>query len=76
MTDLLKKAFDAISALPPERQNAMAKMILAEIEDEERWDKAFAASQDKLAAMAEEAVAEQRRNLKTDREKGIVVKTA
>jgi hypothetical protein len=36
MTDLLRKAFDAISALPPERQNAMAKMILAEIEDEER----------------------------------------
>jgi hypothetical protein len=60
MTDLLKKAFDAISALPPERQNAMAKMILAEIEDEERWDKSFAASQDKLAAMADEALAEHR----------------
>jgi hypothetical protein len=58
MTDLLKKAFDAISALPPERQNAMAKMILAEIKDEEQWDKAFAASQDKLAALADEAVAE------------------
>lgn len=60
MTDLLKKAFDAISALPPERQNAMAKMILAEIEDEERWDKSFAASQDKLASMADEALAEHR----------------
>jgi hypothetical protein len=64
MTDLLKKAFDAISVLPPERQNAMARVILAEIEDEERWDKSFAASQDKLAAMADEAIAEQRLNFR------------
>ena len=34
MTELLKKAFDAVSALPPERQNALAEMILAEIKDE------------------------------------------
>jgi len=60
MTELLKKAFDAVSALPPERQNALAKMILAEIEDEKRWEDAFAASQDKLAALADEAKAEHR----------------
>lgn len=60
MTDLLKKAFDAVSALPAERQNAMAKMILAEIEDEKRWDEAFAGSQDELAALADEAIAEHR----------------
>jgi hypothetical protein len=58
MTDLLKKALDALSALPPERQNAMASLILAEIEDEKRWDEAIAASQDKLAALADEALAE------------------
>ena len=60
MTELLKKAFDAVSALPPERQNALAEMILAEIEDERRWAEAFAGSQDKLAAMAAEAIAEHR----------------
>ncbi|MFH1116880.1 MAG: hypothetical protein V1792_23435 [Pseudomonadota bacterium] len=60
MTDLLQKAFDAVSELPPERRNALAKMILAEIEDEKRWDEAFAGSQDKLAAMADEAIAEHR----------------
>jgi len=49
MTDLLKKPFDAVSALPPERQNALTELILAEIEDEEQWDEAFAGSQDKLA---------------------------
>lgn len=58
MTELLKKAFDAISGLSHERQNALAEMILAEIEDEKRWDKAFAGSQDQLAAMAAEAIAE------------------
>ena len=58
MTELLKKAFDAVSALPPERQNALAEMILAELEDEKRWDEAFAGSQDKLAALADEAIAE------------------
>jgi hypothetical protein len=58
MTELLKNAFDAVSALSPERQNALAEMILAEIEDEKGWDKAFAGSQDQLAAMATEAIAQ------------------
>jgi hypothetical protein len=57
MTDLLKKAFDAVSALPAERQNAPEKLILAEIEDERQLDEAFAGPQNKLAAMAEEAIA-------------------
>ncbi|MGA3116913.1 MAG: hypothetical protein ABSF90_21040 [Syntrophobacteraceae bacterium] len=47
--EVLKKAFDAASSLPPERRDALAKLLLAEIEDEKRWDKAFAKSQDKLA---------------------------
>ena len=58
MTSLLKKAFDAASSLPLDRQEAIAKLILAEIEDEKRWDEAFAGSQNKLADMAAEAIAE------------------
>ena len=58
MTSLLKKAFDAASLLPVDRQEAIAKLLLAEIEDENRWDGAFAGSQDKLADMAAEAIAE------------------
>jgi hypothetical protein len=58
MTSLLKKAFDAASSLPADRQDAIAKLVLAEIEDERRWDEAFAGSQEKLADMASEAVAE------------------
>jgi len=60
MTRLLKKAFEAASSLPPERQDALAKLVLAEIEDEDRWNWAFAGSQDKLADMAAEAIAEHR----------------
>ncbi len=60
MTTLLKKAFDAAASLPPERQDALAQLVLAEIEDEMRWDEAFAKSQNKLADMAAEAIAEHR----------------
>lgn len=58
MTSLLKKAFDAASLLPVERQDAIAELVLAEIEDDKRWDEAFANSQDKLADMASKAIAE------------------
>ncbi len=58
LTELLKKAFEAVSELPPECQDALAGMILAEIEDEKKWSETFARSQDKLADMAKGAVAE------------------
>ena len=38
--------------LPPEKQDAIAAVILEELEDERLWDKAFAESQDKLAQLA------------------------
>ncbi len=57
MTSLLKKAFNAASSLPIECHDSIAKFILAEIEDEKRWDETFAGSQDKLADMAVEAIA-------------------
>lgn len=58
MTELLKKAFDAVSKLPPETQDAIAVRMLMEVDDERRWDEAFARSQDKLAQMADEAIEE------------------
>lgn len=58
MTELLKKAIEAISKLPPESQDAIAARVLLELEDEARWDEAFASSQDKLARMADQAIAE------------------
>jgi hypothetical protein len=58
MTSLLKKAFDAASLLPVERQDAIAELVLSEIEEDKRWDETFANSQDMLADMATKAIAE------------------
>jgi hypothetical protein len=58
MTELLKKAFETISKLPPESQDAIASRMLMEIEDENRWDELFAKSPDKLASLADEAIKE------------------
>ncbi|MCH7553934.1 MAG: hypothetical protein IIC82_08060 [Chloroflexi bacterium] len=58
MTELLKKAFRAASRLPSEQQDAVATMLLAELESERQWDDAFARSQDFLATLADEAIAE------------------
>ena len=49
MARLLEKALTAVYKLPPEKQDAIAAVILEELEDEQQWDEAFAASQDKLA---------------------------
>lgn len=43
-----------------DEQNAIAAIILEELEEEAKWDAAFAKSQDLLASMAAEAMAEYR----------------
>jgi len=54
MTQLLEEAIAQVSKLSPEEQNAIAAIILEELRDEQRWNAAFAASQDKLAKLAAE----------------------
>ena len=54
MTQLLEKAIARLQQLSPEEQDAMAQFILDELEDEQRWDEAFAHSQDALSRLAEE----------------------
>jgi hypothetical protein len=53
MTQLLEKAIAEIHRLSPGEQDAIAAIILDELADEQRWDLAFARSQDKLARLAE-----------------------
>ena len=60
MTKLLEQAFQAAAQLPPDQQDALAAILLKELESEQRWDQLFAASQDTLANLADEALAEYR----------------
>ena len=58
MTELLNKAIARVKKLPESQQNEIAAMILEELEDEARWYRAFSSSQDLLAKLAVQALAE------------------
>lgn len=60
MTDLMERALAEINKLPAQEQDALAAWILEELASERRWMDAFAASQDLLAELADEALAEHR----------------
>jgi hypothetical protein len=47
MTGLLEKAIAEAKKSPPEIQNAIASLILAELQDEESWCLAFEKTTDK-----------------------------
>lgn len=61
MTKLLEKAFNEAARLPDLEQNTLAKWLLDELHSERRWEKAFAASEDVLAKLADEALEEKRK---------------
>ena len=48
----------AASKLPDPEQDAFASLLLAELDSERRWTEAFAATQDQLSALADEALRE------------------
>lgn len=58
MTHLLEKAFSEVAKLPASEQDAVAALVLEELASERRWSSSFATSQDLLAKLAEEALAE------------------
>ncbi len=58
MTNLLEQAIARLKTLPASEQDAIAAMILEELEDDIRWDESFANSQDALAKLAAAAMAE------------------
>ncbi len=60
MTELLEQAIAQLKALSTDKQDAIATLILEEIEDERRWDESFARSPDLLAKLAAEAMVEYR----------------
>ena len=56
MTQLLERAFTAASKLPEPEQDAVATLLLAELEAEQKWAHSFAASQDRLEQLADETL--------------------
>lgn len=58
MTELLEQAIEHLKSLDAEKQDAIASLIMKELEDEAKWDTAFASSQKLLANLATEAMAE------------------
>ena len=61
MTELLERAFTEASKLPPNEQDEFAKRWLMELQSEQRWQESFAATQDELATLANEALKKPRR---------------
>lgn len=60
MTDLLNSAKSLLKTLPANEQDAIASIILEEIEMERRWDESFSRSPNVLAKLAASAMAEYR----------------
>ncbi len=58
MTKLLESAIARLQNLSETEQDAIASVILEEIEDERLWDEAFSRSPDVLAKLAASAMAE------------------
>ena len=58
MTQLLEKALKEVAKLPASDQDAVAAILLEELASERRWSESFAKSQDSLAKLAEQALAE------------------
>jgi hypothetical protein len=60
MTERLEQAIAQLKALPTDKQDAIATLILEELEDDQQWDESFARSPDLLAKLAAEAMTEYR----------------
>ncbi len=61
MAKLLEEAFRKASQLPEAEQNAIAKWLLEELEDEKKWEREFSESEDVLDQLADEAFKEHRK---------------
>ena len=61
MNVTLKTAIDRLASLPEEEQELFANWLMAELDDEARWQAMFDASLPRLKQMADEALAEHKR---------------
>ncbi len=60
MTEQLEQVIAQLQTLSADKQDAIATLILEELEAEQRWDESFARSPDLLAKLAAQAMTEYR----------------
>ena len=58
MTKLMESVVLRLRELPETEQDEIAQRILADLEDEERWEESFSQSQDTLSRLAAKARAD------------------
>jgi hypothetical protein len=58
MTKLLRRAFDEASKLPEIEQDVLGRLLLEELASERRWEELLGRSEDLLAELADQALAE------------------
>lgn len=58
MINKLQQVVEQLANLPDDEQERLADWLSAELESDRRWNDAFANSQDALAKLADEALAE------------------
>ena len=63
MTQLLEQALSEVAKLPPAEQDALAAILMHEFKSEKRWVESFSQSQDALARLSGEALAEDKAGL-------------
>jgi hypothetical protein len=57
MTNLLQEAIDRLRQIPDDRQDSLAKLLLHEIDEDERWEKSTADHRDKLRGLVADILA-------------------
>ena len=60
MTSTLETAIQKTAALSEDEQDWVGRLILDTLQDEQEWDRQFAASHEMLVSMADKALAEYR----------------
>jgi len=56
MTEKLQEAIDRLQQMPEDRQDILAKLVLHEIDEDEKWAKSTEANADKLRRLIGEVL--------------------
>jgi hypothetical protein len=61
MTKLMEQAIERVQALPANQQDQLARFLLSELQEDERWAASTAAHADKLERLVGDVLAEDAR---------------